>query len=654
MQLIEIILILTGLLLLSTAVNHYIKAIPVSLIQVVFGIGLALIGNFSINLSTDWFLLLFIAPLLFNDGRRFPKGELWELRWPIFANAIILVFITMTLGGILIYKLIPSMPLPVAFSLAAILSPTDPIAVESIAKKVRLPKNILHLVNGESLINDASGLIGFKYAVAATVYGAFSIKNAVGDFFYISLIGSIVGVVTMLVISLVRKWLYKNGLTNIVFNVVLQVLSPFAIYLLAEDYFHSSGVIAVVTAGIVYHVYNDSTLASSAELQLISEQSWNLIVYLLNGIVFLILGIELPFAMEAVINEIKFNTFQSIAYAVVTWLIILIIRIVWILLYEICHNLITTKKVGPVDIRTANIVGFSGVRGAITMAGILSIPLITAQNEAFPDRELVLFIASIVIVLSLLAAVIVLPILAKNDHVVEYNNDNHWNEEKARIYVLNYVIDEIKKMDHTDKHIGNILIDQCKLMIKQLSSIKPDEVEKSIRALAVGYEHQAVRKLVAQGILTKKEANAVNYQINHRELKTLVAFNQYNIRLEIISAIQTTKLWLFRQRSDKEQKLKMQKALILVNEYTVKMLKQLGDSEVVNAIVDEYTNFDMALRTRSLDYNKYYRIAKERELEAQRKAIHELLINDKISIELASKLRQEVNYVENQELSSDE
>ncbi|CAI2581842.1 Sodium, potassium, lithium and rubidium/H(+) antiporter [Apilactobacillus kunkeei] len=96
--------------------------------------------TFSINLSTDWFLLLFIAPLLFNDGRRFPKDELWELRWPIFANAIILVFITMFFGGVLIYKLIPSMPLPVAFSLAAILSPTDPIAVESIAKKVRLPK----------------------------------------------------------------------------------------------------------------------------------------------------------------------------------------------------------------------------------------------------------------------------------------------------------------------------------------------------------------------------------------------------------------------------------------------------------------------------------------------------------------------------------
>ncbi|CAI2581922.1 hypothetical protein AKUH4B406M_04790 [Apilactobacillus kunkeei] len=97
------------------------------------------------------------------------------------------------------------------------------------------------MVNGESLINDASGLIGFKYAIAATVYGAFSLKSAVGDFFYISIVGAIIGVVTMLVISLVRKWLYKNGLTNLVFNVVLQIVSPFVIYLLSEDVFPCFG-----------------------------------------------------------------------------------------------------------------------------------------------------------------------------------------------------------------------------------------------------------------------------------------------------------------------------------------------------------------------------------------------------------------------------
>lgn len=653
MQILETILLLSALLLLSTVCNHYVKSIPVSLIQVILGCGLALIFNFSINLSTDWFLLLFIAPLLFNDGRRFPKDELWELRGPIFANSIILVFITMSVGGWIIYKLIPSMPLPVAFALAAILSPTDPIAVESIAKKARLPKNILHLVNGEGLINDASGLIGFKYAIAATIYGTFSLKSAVGDFFYISLAGALIGVVTMMAISLLRKSLYKKGLNNVVFNVVLQILSPFLIYLLSEDVFHASGVIAVVTAGIVYHVNNSNSQASSAELVLVSEQAWDIIVYLLNGIVFLILGIELPFAMKSVVNGMQFNTFVSIGYALITWLILLVIRIAWILIYEIFNNLITTRRLGPIDFRAANIVGFSGVRGSITMAGVLSIPLVTEQQGIFPDRDLVLFIASIVIVLSLLAAVIVLPIISKNDPVISYNNDNHWNEEKARIFVLNYVIDELKAMDNMDKHIGNILIDQYELMIRQLSSIKPNALERKVRSLAVEYEHKAVRKLVIKGEITHNEANIINYQINHRELKNSVAFNDFNLKLEVISAFQTIKLWLFRQKSDAKQKRRIQKALIKINEFTIESLQnRSNDNKVINAMVDEYTNLNAVLKTRSLDYEKYYRITKEHALELQRRAIQQLLIEDKISLDLASKLRQEVNYVENNELSS--
>ena len=138
------------------------------MIQIALGLVIALFWEIKIPLDTDWFLLLFIAPLLFNDGRRFPKRELWQLRGPIFANSIWLVFLTTIVGGYLIYLMIPRLSLSVSFALAAILSPTDPVAVQSISKRVKLPDRILHLVSGESLINDASGLIAFKYAVAAT------------------------------------------------------------------------------------------------------------------------------------------------------------------------------------------------------------------------------------------------------------------------------------------------------------------------------------------------------------------------------------------------------------------------------------------------------------------------------------------------------
>ncbi|MFK5280350.1 cation:proton antiporter, partial [Lacticaseibacillus paracasei] len=162
-------------------------------IQVALGLGAALFFHLEINLATDWFMLLFIAPLLFYDGRNFPRRELWELRGPIIGNAIFLVFVTMLVGGYLIHFLIPPMPLPASFALAAILSPTDPIAVQSLAKRVHLPKGVLHLVSGESLINDASGLIGFKYGIAATMTGTFVLGNAVRDFFYVAIVGALAG-----------------------------------------------------------------------------------------------------------------------------------------------------------------------------------------------------------------------------------------------------------------------------------------------------------------------------------------------------------------------------------------------------------------------------------------------------------------------------
>ncbi|GAY72727.1 Na+/H+ antiporter [Lentilactobacillus kosonis] len=149
MHILEAVILLIGVVLLSNVLDHFIPSVPVSLIQVFLGLCAALFMQVSIPLKTDWFLLLFIAPLLFNDGRRFPKRELWKLRGPILGNAIVLVFLTTLLGGLLFHVIIPTMPMAVSFALAAILSPTDPVAVQSISKRVSLPEGVLHIVSGE-------------------------------------------------------------------------------------------------------------------------------------------------------------------------------------------------------------------------------------------------------------------------------------------------------------------------------------------------------------------------------------------------------------------------------------------------------------------------------------------------------------------------
>lgn len=173
--LMSVLLLIVGLLI-SNIISHYLPSIPTALTQIGFGILIALLfRDISLEIETEWFLLLFVAPLLYNDGRHFPREELWRMRAPIFGNAIILVLLTTIGGGYFIHWLIPNIPLAAAFALAAILSPTDPVAVNGIAKRIRIPEKVLHLVRGESLINDASGLVAFNYAVAAVVTGYFSL-----------------------------------------------------------------------------------------------------------------------------------------------------------------------------------------------------------------------------------------------------------------------------------------------------------------------------------------------------------------------------------------------------------------------------------------------------------------------------------------------
>ncbi len=334
MPIVEAVILLAVVVLASNIISHYLTFIPVSLIQVLLGLGVALVFDVKIDLETDWFLLLFIAPLLFNDGRRFPKRELWKLRGPIFANAILLVFITTLVGGYLMYLMIPKMPLTVALALAAILSPTDPVAVQSISKRAKLPDAILHLVSGESLINDASGLIAFKYAVAATVTGYFSLTEATNDFLYISLVGLLFGLVLMLAIDLLKDILRRQGINDVVFNTVLQIVTPFIIYLVTEEVAHASGVIAVVAAGALSHAQENRIIEDLPELRLVTENTWDIIIYLLNGAVFVILGIELPLATRNIIVNDTFSTTQAILYSIGAWLIILIIRVIWIFIYQ--------------------------------------------------------------------------------------------------------------------------------------------------------------------------------------------------------------------------------------------------------------------------------------------------------------------------------
>ncbi|MDQ7094367.1 Na+/H+ antiporter [Desulfosporosinus sp. PR] len=417
MDLLTIVLLLLLGLLISNIVGHYIPFIPTALTQIVLGIIAALItGNYTFEIGAEWFLLLFVAPLLYNDGRHFSREELWGMRSQIFGNAFILVILTTVLCGYLINQLIPGIQIAGALALAAILSPTDPVAVNGIAKRIRVPEKVMVLVRGESLINDASGLVAFNYAIAAAVTGYFSLREAVLNFSYTFLIGAAAGVFLGLLIIFVRFRLRNNGISDPVFHSLLQILTPFGVYIVTEDILHASGVIAVVTAGIIHSVVREHTETYIAEEQLLTENTWSMVLFVLNGFVFLLLGMNIPSAMVDILSSPDMGNGLAFGYVTVIGLAILAIRFIWSLATK-AYNYYFRKKSGAEkpEIKTALITTLAGVRGAVTMAGVLTVPYFLGNGETFPERPLLIFIAAGVILLLLILATLFLPLLCKKE-----------------------------------------------------------------------------------------------------------------------------------------------------------------------------------------------------------------------------------------------
>ena len=696
MHILEAVILLMTLVVFSNVVDHFVPAVPVSLIQVVLGLAAALIMRVTIPLETDWFLLLFIAPLLFNDGRRFPKRELWKLRGPILTNAIVLVFLTTILGGLLFHLIIPTMPFSVSFALAAILSPTDPVAVQSISKRAKLPEGILHIVSGESLINDASGLIAFKYAIAATVTGVFSVKAAAIDFVYISIMGFISGLAIMGLILLIENWLYRQGINDVIFSTVLQVTTPFVVYLVTEEFLHASGVIAVVAAGIIFHFYGTSPDRSQPELKLVSEKTWDIIIYTLNGIVFLILGIELPLATTNVIQNNKINTFAALGISFLAWLILLAIRVAWIYAYQAVSS-IRSRKIASIQtklmptFKAALLAGLSGVRGAVTMAGVLSIPMTVANGDSFPSRSLALFVAAGVIIISLVVATVTLPLISEDkaplltranstDNPDEIDSSpadgetEYISKDEARVYIMKLAVQRIEeeRRPNNQKEAFDLILDyqflirrlELKLQDKkEMDSIIADEL--ALRRVALRGERAAVQKLFDDQKISKQAfliANAKLQRLENRMIRSVgrkVKLGRGTVR-NFIKLRNRVSLWLIRRKTDEDisdelaliQREQAKAAISALSDYFARddIDNQRFDSQSVYHLIVHYRNQIELAKDHSKkqinDQTMNYQSLRIKALAAEREGVQVLLEQGNIDWSMAAHLRQYINYSE--------
>ncbi|MCI1985193.1 MAG: sodium:proton antiporter [Lactobacillus sp.] len=687
MHLLEAVLLLLTLVIASNIISHYAVAIPVSLIQAALGLMVALVFKVKIEMETDWFMLLFTAPLLFNDGRHFPKRELWALRGPIIGNAIFLVFATTFIGGYFIHWLIPSLPLAASLALAAILSPTDPIAVQSIAQRVRLPKSILHLVSGESLINDASGLIGFKYGIAATVTGSFVATKAIGDFFFVAVVGAVAGALLMAMINLLRVWLLQQGLNDVILHTVMQLVTPLVIYLLVDEGLHASGVIAVVVAGLLNNARGNRYIAALPELRIVSERTWDIVVYVLNGIIFLILGIELPVAMHQTIVARDVNTGQALLDVVLVYLVVLALRIAWVYGYQVIGHL------PQANFKTAILSGLSGVRGAITLVGVLAVPLTLADGRAFPERHLMLFIAAGFVVLSLVVAVIGLPLFTKTrtpltlrGSAVSADSSEDSDEVAAAPRLLTqaqaqrFLYQMAVRRLESERREGNQkpvldLIGEYQILIRRLdlaADTSEDAVpplvrdELTLRRIGLTGELDAlsaVKETLSPQVYTRM---AKRLRQKQADIDTMLAHSgkptlqMHMARWRLTLSRGGLKFLGIRRQSKAgyQERLDLEKTLAKGGlKHLSAYLKQPEqrhhpyNRQVIYALIVQYRNRIASVKAitqhKSTQYETQLQRLRAIALAAERAAIHELLEQGYITNGMSQQLSQTVNYTEN-------
>lgn len=419
MQTVYTVLILL-LVVGGTRLLAQLLPLPLPLIQIASGAVLAWPSlGLHVALDPELFMFLFIPPLLFADGWRMPKGEFWQMRWPILTMAFALVLFTVAGGGAFIHLLIPEIPWAAAFALAAVLSPTDALAVSAIAQN-RLPRRLMHVLQGEALMNDASGLVAFKFAVAAAMTGAFSLLDASLSFLLVAVGGLACGVVLSWLLGRIRAWMIRRGWDDPATHVVLMLLLPFAVYMVAEE-MGVSGILAAVAAGMMQS-WTD-LLPRQTHTRVLNRSVWSMLEFAFNGVVFLLLGLQLPDILKSVTHhagDSLWRSSQLLFYVLAVYAVLILLRFAWVwcywklsLRFERWWGIELGGKPGEPVLRLSAISALGGVRGAVTLAGVLSVPLLLGSGEAFPQRDLIIFIAAGVILVSLLAATLGLPALLK-------------------------------------------------------------------------------------------------------------------------------------------------------------------------------------------------------------------------------------------------
>jgi len=662
MEFFLLILLLLAVIGLSSFIHHFLPYVPVPLVQIALGVLLASLPlGIHIPMEPELFFVLFIAPLLFHDGKNVSRHALWKLRKPILLLALGLVFVTVFAIGYLIYWLIPSIPLPAAFALAAILSPTDVVAVSAISSRVKMPETIMHVLEGEGLMNDASGLVAFKFAVAATVTGVFSLAEASGSFVIIAIGGLAGGALLSILIIQLKIFIRRLGMEDVTIHMLIQLLTPFVIFYLVE-HVHLSGILSVVAAGIVHTIYRERDQSPAMKLQLVSQNTWTVLIYILNGLVFVLLGLQFPSVISEIFKDPLFNNWEVSKYIFIISTALLFLRFLWIGAAWKWEWL--KKEIEMPSMRAIGIITISGVRGAVTLAGAFTIPYVLADGSPFPQRSLIIFIAAGVILVTLITASILLPILARTEKV----NANEQREEmlrEAKLRTIDSAIRSIRELMNDENRGAAVSVIASYNQIRNQLNTENNKnfehlkiLETEIRMKALDAEALYIEKLKLEG---KIDRETYYLSDEHIQRMRLAVTNRMRFRRLFIgtlakrSLLKLIQLIMPKSQQQLETRKAQLKKMILLKmnmaKAAIKYLNNLMTPEnehVYLVIIGEYsemlTKFKLAKKgADSAHYRDLQRELRVKAFQAERDEIQNLYEEGEITTDVIRKIRKQIN-----------
>lgn len=542
---VETVLLLLLAVVVSGALAR-ITRIALPLVQIGLGAAIVMITGSTIDLEPDIFFLLFLPPLLFLDGWRIPKEALFRDRAMILELALGLVLFTVIGLGFLIWWMIPEMPLAVAFALAAILSPTDPIAVQAIASRAPIPKRLMHILEGESLLNDATGLTCMRLAVVAATTGVFSIGSALGSFVWLALAGVAAGVVVTLGISYLKGQISRRWGEDVGAQIVVSLLTPFAAYLVAE-HIHASGILAAVAAGVTMSFTERGTRASQATAMTRIRRAvvWDTVQFVANGVIFVLLGEQMPSifarAKEVVAGTSRPETWWLAVYVLAIVAALAILRFVWVwtsLKLTLFRKGRRTQD-RRVGLRLTLVMSLAGVRGAITLAGILTLPFALADGSAMPSRSLAIFLAAGVIIVSLVVATFALPRLLQGVELPP-EPSHQQDEDRSRIIAARAAVRAIEAASHAlaegkpDADLYAETASRVMALYRQriethtrtddddiAASRRQDEIERELRLAGLSAERNALGRLVRSRQINEDIGRRLIREVDLQEIRYL-------------------------------------------------------------------------------------------------------------------------------------